>query len=409
MLRDILFQNNQRLLSEIERLLNNLIQGRIAIPAELNLYFNWLLNYGKILLCDTRDNLTLLGYEEDSLLPEVLSKTQNTYRQVRWFDEELIEPVCRTRSSDRLCLMILNWLHANHSKTKNLPLAFSDGDFACKPVIPHMSLYFIPPLAQQCLMYLPLLYHEFGHILYACHEQEMNELVGELQEEISELLQPASQRCDRFAKEQAKERKKIVEVWHEWIQELFCDAVGFQIGGAAFIRAFSGYLQMLGRNHFYVPKNKLANRAHPVSWLRVKILAVRARQNSHDDLAQELEDTWSAIAYEMGITEDYYGYYDDELLPSIEQTIEDMLIETEPYCHSSQQPSSKSFSHGFNPIELLNRAWQNFLDEPSGYDRWEKLVIQELLQTNNDSSKPELNSNGFSLIGTKYNILIALL
>ena len=59
----------------------------------------------------------------------------------------------------------------------------------------------------------------------------MNELVGELQKEISELLQPASQRCDRFAKEQAKEYKKSVEVWHEWIQELFCDAVGFHMGG----------------------------------------------------------------------------------------------------------------------------------------------------------------------------------
>ena len=103
----------------------------------------------------------------------------------------------------------------------------------------------------------------------------------------------------------------------------------------------------------------------------------------------------------MGITEDYYGYYDDEFLPSIEQTIEDMSIETETYCYSYQQPSSKSFSHRFNLIELLNRAWQNFLNEPLGYGRWEKLVIQEILQTNNDLSKPELNLNGFSLIGTK--------
>ena len=403
MLRDILSQNNQRLLSEVERLLDNLIQARITIPVELNLYFDWLLNYGKILLCDTRDNLTLLDYKEDSLLPDVLSKTQDINNRVRWFDEKFINPIYRTRSSDRLCLMILNWLHSNHPQTKNIPLAFSDGDFACLPAIPFMSLYYIPPLAQQCLLYLPLLCHEFGHILYACHEQEMNELVGELQEEIAEILQPASQRCDRFAKEQAKEHKKIVEIWLEWAQELFCDAVGFHIGGVAYIYAFSGYLQMQGRSHFHVPKNELAYHAHPVSWLRVKMLAVRARQIGRNDLAQELEDTWGAIAHEMGITEDYYGYYDDEFLPSIEQTIEDMLIETAPYFYSYKQSGSKSSisDEKFNPIELLNRAWQKFRDKPSGYYQWEQLVVQEILQADNGSSELELNSDGFSLVRAK--------
>ena len=160
---------------------------------------------------------------------------------------------------------------------------------------------------------------------------------------------------------------------------------------------------MLGRSHFHVSKNRLYYHAHPVSWLRVKILAVRVRQNNHNDLAQELEDTWSAIACEMEITEDYYGYYDNEFLPSIEQTIEDMLIEVEPYYHSDKQQSDKSsLSHeNFNPVELLNRAWQNFRDKPSNYDQWEKVVIQEILQANNDSSKLELNSDKISLVGVK--------
>ena len=403
MLRDILFQNNQRLLSEIERLLNSLIQSRTTIPTELNSYFDWLLNYGKILLCDTRDNLTLLNYEEDSLLSDVLSKTQDIRNRKRWFDDKFVNPIYRTRSSDRLCLMILNWLHSVHPQTKYIPLAFSDGDFACLPVVPSMSLYFIPPSAQQCLLYLPLLFHEFGHILYACHAEEMNDLVGELQEEIVELLQPASRRSDLFAKEQAKEWKKIVEVWHEWTQELFCDAVGFQIGGAAFVHAFSRYLQMLGRSQFHVPKNKLIYQAHPVSWLRVKILAQRVRQNGYDSLAKELEDTWNAIAVSMEITEDYFGYYDDEFLSSIEQTIEDMLVETNPYCHLDKQSNLNSsvFEKKFNPVELLNQAWQNFRDKPSSYCEWERLAIQKILGTDSGSSKPEINSNGFNLVTAK--------
>ena len=398
MLRDILLQSNRRFLSEIERLLSNLTQSHKRIPTELNSYFHWLLNYGKILLCDTRDNLTLLGYEVDSLLPDILSKTQNIDRQIRLFDGRLITPIYRTRPSDRLCLKILTWLHSTHSQTQNMALAFSDGDFACLPFSGEMSMYFIPPSAQQSFLYLPLLFHEFGHILYACHEQEMNDLVGELQEEIAELLQPASQRSDRYSQHQAMERKKIVEVWHEWTQELFCDAVGFQIGGASFVRAFATYLQMLGRSQFYIPQDRLARHAHPVSWLRVKILAERVKQHGYGDLAQELEDTWNAIALSMGISEDYYGYYDDEFLPLIEQTIEDMLVETAPYSHSLKQQNSKSFifSENYNPIELLDRAWQKFQGEPSSYDCWERIIIREILETDSASKSFDLKLNSKS-------------
>ena len=402
MLRDILFQNNQSLLSETERLLDSLIQSQTTIPTELNSYFNWLLNYGSVLLRDTRENLRLLDYEEDSLLSDILSKTQDIRNRISWFDDKFVSPIYRTRSSDRLCLIILNWLHSVHPQTKHIPLAFSDGDFACFPVVPLMSLYFIPPSAQQCLLNLPLLFHEFGHILYACHAEEMDDLVGELQEEIVELLQPASRRSDLFAKEQAKDRKKIVEAWHEWTQELFCDAVGFQIGGAAFVHAFSRYLQMLGRSQFHIPKDRLIYQAHPVSWLRVRILAQRVRQNGYDSLARELEDTWNAIAISMGITEDYYGYYDNEFLSSIEQTIEDMLVEANPYCYSYKRPSLNSSvsEKKFNSVELFNRAWQNFLDKPSSYYEWEKLAIQKILETNSGLSKPEIDTNGFNLVIT---------
>lgn len=373
-------------MDEIERLLNTLIQAQNEIPFELNFYFEWLLNHGRILLCDTRENFTLLDYKKDFLLPDILSRTQSITNDVRLFNRIYINPIYRTRSSDRLCLKLLIWLHSSHLQTENIPLAFSDGDFACLPSNP--TIYFIPPSAQRSLLNLPLLFHEFGHILYACHQQEMNELIGELQEEIAELLQPASQRSDRFSQNQAKERKKIVEVWHEWVQELFCDAVGFQIGGAAFIHAFSGYLQMLGRSHFHIPQDKLARQPHPVSWLRVKILAGTVRQHGYENLAQELEDTWNAIALSMGIIEDYYGYYDDEFLTSIEQTINDMLIEADPYSHSLEQQNLKSsifFCKNYNPVELLNRAWQKFRDEPSSYNQWEKMIIREIIETDSKS------------------------
>lgn len=401
MLRDILLQNNLSLSSEIERLLNTLGQAQTKIPFELNLYFEWLLNYGKTLLCNTQENLTLLDYQKDFLLPDILSKTQSITGDVSLFNRIYINPIYRTRSSDCLCLKILIWLHSSHPQTNNIPLAFSDGDFACLPSNP--TIYYIPPSAQQSLLNLPLLFHEFGHILYACHKQEMDELVGELQEEIAELLQPASQRSDLFSQNQAKQRKKIVEVWHEWTQELFCDAVGFKIGGAAFVHAFSAYLQMMGRSHFHLTQDQLADQPHPVSWLRVKIIAERVRQEGYENLAQELENTWSAIALSMEITEDYYGYYDDEFLTLVEQTIEDMLVEADPYSYSEAHSRYESLvlHSSYNPVELLNKAWQNFRTEPSSYNLWEKMIIQELLKTSDQFNNSEINLSEGNLVSTK--------
>ena len=77
-----------------------------------------------------------------------------------------------------------------------------------------------------------------------------------------------------------------------------------------------------------------------------------------------------------------------------------MLVEANPYCHSYKQSglNSSVFEKKFNSVELLNRAWQNFLDKPSSYYEWERLAIQKVLETGSGSSKPEINTNGFNLV-----------
>lgn len=366
------------MLNEVERLLNTLIQAGNLIPSELNLYYDWLSNYGNKLLRQIKENLYFLDLKIDSIFPEILSRTQNINRELRLVDAKLIHPIRRTRPSDRLCLKLLIWLHSTHPQTQNIPLAFSDGNFACWPAYPrYPMLYFISPSAQKSLLFLPLLFHEFGHLLYVCYKQEMDDLVSDLQEELAELLEPASQRSDRFAQQKARERKRIVETWYEWTQELFCDAVGFCIGSSAFVHSFSTYLQMLGRSQFHVSPNKLTQ-THPISWLRVKILAERIRQHGYDNLAEELEDTWSAIASTMGIIEDYYGYYDPDFLPIIQQTIDDMLVETDPYSFERADVTIPHSGVSFSPVLLLNQAWKNFQADPKSFPQWEAKTIHEL-------------------------------
>lgn len=238
---------------------------------------------------------------------------------------------------------------------------------------------------QHRLLYLPLFFHEFGHLLYACHEPEMDELIKALQRMIAQLLEPSAQRDDRHAQSEAKRRSVIVETWYEWAHELFCDAVGFQMGGPAFAYSFSIYFRALMRDQYHIRPDELEHREPPVTWLRIRLLADRARRMGFEADAKALEDTWGKIAATMGVVEDYYGFYADEFLPSIQQTINDMVVEAAPRSFEDHEVSATevlqldSASTPSSPVQLLNQAWRKFLDDEGGYTVWEKKAIESLL------------------------------
>ncbi len=384
-MRDILRQNNNDLLCELRLLREHLEEAAGAIPLELQLFHDWIMSFCDHLQTTALQNVADLNLGRDSILPDILSNTQVLTRSVRLFNQRLVGPVLRARDSDRLCLKVLRWIHSTHPSTQHIPMALSDGDFASWPQPTWPTIYFMPPSAQHRLLYLPLFFHEFGHFLYACHKPEMDELVKALQRIIAQLLEPSAQRDDRHAQSEAKRRSVIVETWYEWTHELFCDAIGFQMGGPAFSYSFSMYFRVLMRDQYHIRPEELEHREHPVTWLRIRLLADLARRMGFEANANALEDTWSKIAATMGVVEDYYGFFTDEFLPSIQQTIDDMIVEAAPRVFGDHEVSAAellqldSASIPSSPVQLLNQAWRKFLDDEDGYAAWEKKAIESLL------------------------------
>ena len=386
-MRDILRLNNTDLLREITLLKRRLEEAATSIPPELQPFQDWIISFCDKLQATALQNLQNLNLGIDSILGNILSDTQVLTRGVRLFNQRLVGPVLRARESDRLCLKVLRWIHSTHPLTQHIPMALSDGDFASWPQLNWPTIYFMPPSAQHRLLYLPLFFHEFGHLLYACHEPEMDELVKALQKVIAQFLEPSAQRDDRHAQSEAKRRSVIVETWYEWAHELFCDAVGFQMAGPAFAYSFSMYFRVLMRDQYHIRPEELEHRGHPVTWLRIRLLADRARRMGFEADAKVLEDTWSKIAATMGIVEDYYGFYTDGFLPSIRQTIEDMIVEAAPRAFEAHEASAEllridSASTTMLPVQLLNQAWRKFLTNENAYTEWEKKVIEDLLNKN---------------------------
>ena len=359
------------MLREIVKLKEILYNSRETFPDELTPYYNWVIETCDDLYWNVIQKLKDIDLEQQDIVSDILSETQSIEQIFRLFNRRWVSPVLRTLPSDRLCLKILRWLHASSPSTEQIPVALSDEEFSIWPMKP--AIYFMPSSSQHGLLYLPLFFHEYGHLLYSCHEQEMDDLTSDFQTAIADLLEPNVQRNDLHAQEGEAKRTTIVETWYEWMKEIFCDAVGFYIGGPAFLRAFSMYLRMHGRNEFKVPINELAGRPHPVTFLRVRLLSDLARRMGYNAEADKLEGEWEKIAQTMGIIEDYFGYYEESFLPNLQQTIDYMLIESSPQLFSDEE--------GDSPVRLLNQAWKKFDADSDAYPDWEAQAIEDFLKT----------------------------
>ncbi|HMO79573.1 MAG TPA: hypothetical protein PKD24_02160 [Pyrinomonadaceae bacterium] len=370
-MRTIIAQNNLDFRNEVEKIRREIDYDQ-HLPRELEPYRDWLVSVCGSILDAIETNFENLAKPDDSILIDIVSDTNIIARNVTILNSRYIVPVLRSKRSDLPALRLVSWLHESHRATRDNPFAISAGMFACLPYPGMPTIYFFPSSAHGQILYLPLLFHEFGHVLYAFHKVEMEALVKELQQKIAIRLQPSVVRNDRFSLEANRKLDKIAITWFEWTQELFCDAVGLKIGGPSFIHAFSMYCRMLGHEEFHVPEESLAFRVHPVSWIRVKLLASRADAMGFPKLAAELLEAWSDIAACSKITEEYFGFFSDAFLPIVNATIDDMLVESNPLGFDDANGMTL-------PVSLLNRAWETFLNDPTAFSEWENAAIDELL------------------------------
>ena len=380
-MQKLLKQNNTALRHEIEQLRRSLIDAQGDIPDELRAYTERIANKCDILHQRVLRNLEYLEFGLESLLKDILSETELVTRAFYDLNGQRASPILRVRASDRLSLKLLLWLHATHPQAKNIPAGICDGEFGVWPIQP--TLYATPCTFQKGLRNLPIFFHEFGHLLYTFHRSEMNDLINELQAEIRDLLRPPVERNDQFSQMQERSQNVIVDTWYEWAQECFCDAVGLVMGGPSFAYTFSMYFRVLGWNEYHVPREELIHRSHPVTWIRIHLLADRARRMGCNAVATDLEEKWKQIADALGVTADYYGFYDPAFLPIIQQKLDDMLTETAPrefqQSEVSQQDQESTFA---SPVALLNMAWQKFLNDPESYREWEEEAIASFLDPN---------------------------
>lgn len=374
---DYLKEANTDLLYQIEVVQE--IVGGTQVAGELTPYVGQVAQLCAELRLQALRNLRDIEHRVPTTLTDILAATQRLTEFFELVNTRLAIPIVRAKAEDRLGLLFLRFLHDSNPKSALLPYGISDGNFAVypSPVIP--PVYLLPVTRQTTLLYLPLVYHEFGHVLYALHKKELDDLVQEFQKVVARSLIPQSIRGDSGTAA-AIFRRRVVTAWYAWAQEFYCDAVGLTIGGPSFLKAFSHFFRTRSVDQYYLPREAQLVRKHPVTWLRAKMLTDRARKLGYNDLANSVDQAWQETANTLGIVEDYEGTWRDDYLVPARQMLDDMIEESQPYCHSQSDTEVDGSLPRLNPVQLCNLAWQQFEKEPTTYRHWERSSIQGFLR-----------------------------
>jgi hypothetical protein len=373
-MRQVLHESNQDLLREINYLL--VLIEKSNISPELKSYHEHISKACQELEIQIQNNIHRIATQSEDVFSTLLSETQRLSRELKLYNHRFVGPLVRTIELDCLPLRILNWLHIQHSITREIPAAISNGEFTIWPDPDQPTIYAIPVSTQQSLLYQPVMFHEFGHLLYACHQERMDKYTRDLREQIDNILTPWIQRDDVHALRDKKRRKAIVETWYYWTEELFCDAVGLTIGGPAFLDAFDHYMRIAERSEYHSSRHQLEYRTHPISKLRMRLLVYRAFELGHAENPQSFEQNWMRIATLLQLPEDYFGFYEEGFFPIIWETLSRMLQEADPYCFSQYDRGEHELRTGSSPVHLVNRAWYIYKSEPERYPDWERNAVK---------------------------------
>ncbi|MCC7291837.1 MAG: hypothetical protein IT449_07240 [Phycisphaerales bacterium] len=349
--------------------------GAARIPGELTAYRSEIEAVCEELRRQVRRNLKDLSYDHPDTFENVLRQTQRVMTELEVINAHYAGCLLRSRSDDRLALIVLRWLHDEHPKTARRAFALSDGQFAIYPDLRYPSLFFLPCSRRRTLLYLPLLFHEFGHLLYAVHRPEMDDLVHDFQEVVANVFAPTTRRQGPSAVQQDTFQAQLVLAFYSWCQEFFCDAVGLRIGGPAFLRSFVNYFRLQGAHAFYVPRDRLIQREHPVGWLRVRSLIHRAKGMGFDGVADQLDREWHETANLLHVAEDYVGTWSDELFAPLQRMLDDMLVEAAARVITEEEASATDFARTKSLVGMLNASWVCFEQDSTLYAKKELTAI----------------------------------
>jgi hypothetical protein len=381
MMKAVLKENLQLLRIELETY-RMLISSQSPLPIHLRGIHEWLTWFYDEVITQLLNQAEKMLFKNTEVNNEIFKRLQIATRQLRIY-HQYTTAIHRYRESDRICYELIGWLHKQHPIVGNKPFAVIDGDFKIYPDEDYPLLYFLPSASQYSLLHLPLFFHEIGHYFYKLKKATLQIHLEQLQIRLQSHFILPFQHNDRKYREQVKKVAIIIGyIWPNWIQELFCDAVGVRIGGLPFIYAASHYLRMGGTTMFHLQSKDIRNSSHPIPWLRMKFICRYGSDLGFPNESNTVLEEWNTMAAGLKLKENYHGCYSDQYYADVKTCIDQMIAEVNPILFTDHNASIVEFDYSKdNFLSLLNLAWREYHQNPMGYSTWESGVIEKIVNS----------------------------
>jgi len=247
---------------------------------------------------------------------------------------------------------------------------------------PFTNVIFVPVGESRFLLHLPDVFHEIGHEVLSSKENELS--LRKISESYSTAIRTITSYYDELLKKKMRETGPraipavIAHIHYQWktywINEFFSDLFAVYTLGPAYAWAHL-HLTTKKSEDVYEFSN-IFPRSHPSDDSRMKMLVVALNKLGFGDEASLVLSKWNEIPLVVNtqpVAEYQYAYPDDLI-----NRIADLLL-TGLRDNGFVVVSPEKLRREANSIvNLLNKAWTLFWDNPETFIEWEESAVQKL-------------------------------
>lgn len=258
-----------------------------------------------------------------------------------------------------------------------IALLYQDEWFAVNPMTGY-PLFYIPASIVADPSELPLVLHEFGHVLFRLWDPQFPQHVADVV--TATVARKKAEALNQTNPAVANNLATIVTQWERQayaeIEEVTCDVVGCLLGGQSFVAALMVGLLAISSSPFVHRPNV----PYPPIDCRMRIGGLVLRRRGLDGpLLDQLESGWARVqaVHTLNRPAAYGWLYDDRYLGDVIAAVEEYLL----------REGVSLYVPGCGGLrECLDEGATSLLDPPPGHENW---VANTLTQLRQDHAPPQ--------------------
>jgi len=307
--------------------------------------------------------------EVEMLRKNNLSKYNKLHREFKEIHSYRYLAIKNYREAEVFFHRLIESVYAEHRINMMLPpivSTISNHDYYYWAV-PYYEIIALPAGEEHCLLNLPDMYHEIGHLLQDVFKKRSCERTQKMADAYFDREIAAAQ-TDELSVFLTRARY----LWRKsWLEEFSCDLVGTYMTGAAY--AWTN-LKLIATHHGS-PRIFEDSNSHPADEARMRIIIFMLEKMGLHDEKMEVEATWDAFLRDSVsfIPDEYPVIFPPDLLSHLVDEFYEFYQNADLVAYTDLPDLERPAVS-----RLLNDAWQYAQNDPAGYLAYEMGAIKGL-------------------------------